>query len=50
MNIGETAGVLLRDRYTSYLESIADSALNGKFENYLNQLPVLSFNGARYMF
>ena len=48
LQISETSAMLLRERYADFLDSIEKSPLQDKFESYIGQLPVLSFNGARY--
>ena len=46
--ISESSALLLREYYVEYLDQISESSLNNKFQTYINQMPVLSFNGAKY--
>ena len=48
IEISETSTMILREKFTDVLEQLENSPLQDKFETYLSQLPVLSFNGARY--
>ena len=48
IEISETSTTILREKFTDVLEQLENSPLQDKFETYLSQLPVLSFNGARY--
>jgi hypothetical protein len=43
--ISEASLVLMLDLYKPYLDVIKDNELKAKFESYLEELPVLSFNG-----
>jgi len=46
--ISETSAMLMRERYADYLDEIKETPCQQRFDRYTNQMPVLSFNGARY--
>ena len=48
MKISETSSTILRERYSKYLDQIKSERTLQRFEEYITQLPVLSFNGASY--
>lgn len=48
LEISETSTMILIDKFADVLDRLQDTPLHDKFEAYLTQLPVLSFNGARY--
>ncbi|XP_063692200.1 uncharacterized protein LOC134824307 isoform X1 [Bolinopsis microptera] len=48
LEISETSTMILKEKFADVLEQLENSPLQDKFEAYLSQLPVLSFNGARY--
>ena len=48
LEINDASSALLREKYSEYMERIAETPLKDKFDSSLNQIPVLSFNGARY--
>lgn len=47
-NIAEEASALMEERFAEHIEEIDNSPLYEKFNKYISQLPVISFNGARY--
>jgi hypothetical protein len=48
MQISETSSAILQERYSEYIDQIESETTLQKFEDHLNQLPVISFNGASY--
>ena len=46
--ISTKSSSLLHETYADYISQIQTPALRNKFENYLMQIPVISFNGAKY--
>ena len=48
LEISETSAMILKEKFGDVLEQLESSPLQDEFEAYLSQLPVLSFNGARY--
>lgn len=48
MEISDQAASLMEERFDEYMEEIDNSSLSDKFNKYIAQLPVISFNGARY--
>ena len=48
LEISDRSAMLMRERFGDYMDIICSSPLAGRFEQYVNQMPVLSFNGAKY--
>ena len=46
--ISDTSSEILKGKYAAIIESISSEQLKDKFEAYLQQLPVITFNGAKY--
>ena len=46
--ISEKSSDILKQKFAEVLKSISDESLLAQFVSYLEELPVISFNGARY--
>lgn len=50
-DIAEKATLLQKEKFSDYLpqiDALEDDKIHNKFEEYISQIPVLSFNGSRY--
>ena len=50
-DIAEEAACLQREKFADYvpqIDNLEDVGIQAKFEEYMSQIPVLSFNGSRY--
>ena len=48
VEISEQSAFLVNEKFQDYIPEIENTPLKDKFESYVAQLPVLTFNGAKY--